>query len=291
MSTSSFDVIVCGSLHLDIMLYAPHLPRPDETVAGQRWGQQCGGKGGNQAVMAARAGARTAIIGRVGDDDFGARLKHNLAAAGVDARAVGVDPVAGSGMSAAIVQDDGDYGAVIVSGSNLLIDPAGLAANWRALGGAPVLVLQNEVPEPVNVAAAAAARAAGAVIILNGAPARCMSELLLCTIDILVVNRVEAAMLSGRDVSNLESAIAALKELAAPGRSIIITLGGAGVVVQGANETPFFVPPKVVEVTSSHGAGDCFIGSLAARIARGDPIQQAATYANEIAAGFVSRRD
>jgi ribokinase len=109
LSTSAaFDVIVCGSLHLDIMLYAPHLPRPDETVAGQRWDQQCGGKGGNQAVMAARAGAHTAIIGRVGDDDFGARLKRHLDLAGVDARAVSVDPVAGSGMSAAIVQDDGD---------------------------------------------------------------------------------------------------------------------------------------------------------------------------------------
>jgi ribokinase len=291
MSTFSFDVIVCGSLHLDIMLYAPHLPRPDETVAGRRWSQQCGGKGGNQAVMAARAGARTAMIGRVGDDDFGARLRRNLAAAGVDARAVGVDPAAGSGMSAAIVQDDGDYGAVIVSGANLLIDPAGLAANWSALGGAPVLVLQNEVPEPVNVAAAAAARAARATVILNAAPARTMSEALLGGVDILVVNRVEAAMLSGRDVSDRESAIVALKELAAPGRSIIVTLGGAGVVVQPAKGTPLFVPPKVVEVISTHGAGDCFIGALASRIAKGDPIEQAATFANQAAADFVSCRN
>jgi ribokinase len=290
MSSSSFDVIVCGSLHLDIMLYAPHLPRPDETVAGRRWGQQCGGKGGNQAVMAARAGARTAMIGRVGDDDFGARLRHHLDAAGVDGRAVGVDPAAGSGMSAAIVQDDGDYGAVIVSGANLLIDPAGLAAHWGVLGGAPVLILQNEVPEPVNVAAAAVARAAGAAVILNAAPARTMSEALLGAVDILVVNRVEAAMLSGRDVSDQESAIAALKELAAPVRSIIITLGGAGLVVQRADEVPFFVRPKVVEVTSTHGAGDCFIGALAARIAGGDPIEVAATFAKEAAAEFVSRR-
>lgn len=83
MSASGFDVIVCGSLHLDIMLNAPHLPRPDETVAGTRWRQQCGGKGGNQAVMAARAGARTAMIGRVGADDFGTRLRQNLTASGV----------------------------------------------------------------------------------------------------------------------------------------------------------------------------------------------------------------
>lgn len=288
--SASFDVIVCGSLHLDIMLYAPHLPRPDETVAGQRWGQQCGGKGGNQAVMAARAGARTAMIGRVGDDDFGARLKHNLAAAGVDARAVGVDPAAGSGMSAAIVQDDGDYGAVIVSGANLLIDAAGLADNWRALGGARVLVLQNEVPESVNIAAAMVARAAGASVILNAAPARAMSDALLSAIDVLVVNRVEAAILSGCEVFDRDSAFAALKALVAPGRSVIVTLGGAGVVTLPAGATPIFTPPKAVEVVSTHGAGDCFIGAFAARIAKGDRIDQAAAFANDVAADFVSRR-
>ena len=84
MSSPAFDVIVCGSLHLDIMVYSPRLPRPDETVVGTKWALQCGGKGGNQAVMAARAGARVAMIGRVGADDFGARLRGNLAEAGVN---------------------------------------------------------------------------------------------------------------------------------------------------------------------------------------------------------------
>ena len=126
MTAPAFDVIVCGSLHLDIMVYAPSLPRPDETVPGTRWDQQCGGKGGNQAVMSARAGARTSMIGRIGADDFGTRLIANLRAAGVDASAVLVDPTQGSGMSAAIVRDDGDYGAVIVSGANLHIPPDSL---------------------------------------------------------------------------------------------------------------------------------------------------------------------
>lgn len=287
--SASFDVIVCGSLHLDIMVYAPHLPRPDETVAGQRWNRQCGGKGGNQAVMAARAGARTAMIGRVGDDDFGAELRRHLEESAVDARAIGVDPAAGSGMSAAIVQDDGDYGAVIVSGANLRIDPASLAGAWGQLGGASVLVLQNEVPEAVNVAAAAAARAAGAVVILNAAPARAMSDALLGAVDILVVNRVEATMLSGRDVSDRDSAFAALQRLAAPGRSVIVTLGGAGVVTKPAGAEPVFAPPRIVDVVSTHGAGDCFIGALAARIAKGDSIEQAAAIANSVAAEFVSR--
>src|SRR5579864_2257282 len=179
MTLPAFDVIVCGSLHLDIMLYASALPRLDETVAGTRWEQTCGGKGGNQAVMAARAGARTAMIGRVGDDAFGRRLLQNLAEAGVDASEVHVDPEAGSGMSAAIIQDDGDYGAVIVSGANLHNSAESLDEQWKTLDGARVLVLQNEIPESVNLAAATAARASGASVVLNAAPARTMSKELL----------------------------------------------------------------------------------------------------------------
>src|SRR5271166_4730960 len=158
MSAPAFDVIVCGSLHLDIMLYAPSLPRPDETVQGTRWAQRCGGKGGNQAVMASRAGARVAMIGRIGADDFGAQLRENLKAAGVHASTVLVDPTEGSGMSAAVVRDDGDYGAVIVSGANLRIPPETFEAQWIELGGGRTLVLQNEAPEAVNVIAAKVAQ-------------------------------------------------------------------------------------------------------------------------------------
>jgi sugar/nucleoside kinase (ribokinase family) len=129
MLVPTFDVIVCGSLHLDILVYSPSLPRPDETVQGTHWDQQCGGKGGNQAVMSARAGARTCMIGRIGDDDFGTKLIQNLKAVGVNASAVLVDPTEGSGMSAAIVRNDGDYGAVIVSGANLRIPPDSLHGN------------------------------------------------------------------------------------------------------------------------------------------------------------------
>ena len=285
----AFDVIVCGSLHLDIMLYAPALPRADETVAGHRWERKCGGKGGNQAVMAARAGARTAMIGRVGADDFGAELRAHLDVAKVDHSAVKVDGETGSGMSAAIVQDDGDYGAVIVSGSNLRIDPRHAALAWEQLGGARVLLLQNEAPEAVNIAVAAAARASGAKVTLNAAPARAMSDELLGLVDILIVNRVEAAMLSGKQVSERDGAMAAASCLAAPGRSIIVTLGGGGLVVRPDGEPAFWIAPKPVEVVSTHGAGDCFVGALATRLARGDDLRSAAEFANAAAAAHVSR--
>jgi ribokinase len=287
----AFDVIVCGSLHLDIMVYTPTLPRPDETVAGSRWEQKCGGKGGNQAVMAARAGARTAMIGCVGNDSFGKRLRENLAAFGVDASRVGVDLDVGSGMSVALVQDDGDYGAVIVSGSNLRIAPEGLVAQWAALGGARVLMVQNEISEPANIAVSAAARSSGALVILNAAPARFLSKHLLDQVDILVVNRLEASMLTNETVSSREQAFAAARRLQSGRRTVVVTLGGDGLVFHPPEGEPSWIAPTTVRVVSTHGAGDCFIGTLAARIAAGVSVACAASVASVAAARLVGRLD
>lgn len=290
MSAPAFNVIVCGSLHLDIMVYAPSLPRPDETTVGTRWEMQCGGKGGNQAVMAARAGARVAMIGKVGSDDFGVRLRSNLADAAVDSRMVLVDEAIGSGMSTAIVRDDGDYGAVIVSGANLRIEPSVAGAAWRDLGGAKVLILQNEIPEPVNVSAAKVARADGAIVIMNAAPARSMSPALRECIDVLVVNRVEAEVLSGEIVRDDAGALAAIAKLGVEAKSVIVTLGGDGLIIKGADGEAAKIAAKRVKVVSSHGAGDCFVGALAAKLAQGASLIQAAEFANAEAARHVSGR-
>lgn len=284
-----FDVIVCGSLHLDIVVQAPALPRIDETAVGHGWKRVCGGKGGNQAVQAARAGARTAMIGRIGEDDFGATLRGNLVAAGVDVSGVEVDPVLGSGMSVAILQDDGDYGAVIVSGANTAIDPGGLAHVWGALGAAKVVVLQNEVPHAVNVAMARLARDGGARVMLNAAPARDLRDDLLPLVDVLVLNRVEASALSGMAVDDRASARAALPLLRREAGAVIITLSGEGLVVADAGGSVNDILPVPVRVTSTHGAGDCFAGALAARLAHGVALSDACRIANAKAAEFVSR--
>ncbi len=286
---STFDVIVCGSLHLDIVVNAPALPAIDETAVGSAWRQVCGGKGGNQAVQAQNNGARTAMIGRVGRDGFGDKLLENLKNAGVDAVAVEVDTKHGSGMSVAILQDNGEYGAVIVSGSNLAIDPAGVASTWSALGGAKVLVLQNEVPHAVNVAAAKVANQHGAIIVLNAAPARALDAQLLDYVDILVVNRVEAQDISGVAVTDKPSAIEALPLLGNAQRSVVITLGSNGLVVCPKASTPVSIEALPVKVTSTHGAGDCFVGALAARLAEGAPLIDACHFANQQAAAFVSK--
>jgi ribokinase len=285
----AFDVIVCGSLHLDIVVQAGALPRIDETAVGSSWKQICGGKGGNQAVQAARAGARTAMIGRVGEDAFGKTLLANLLNEGVDVSGVSVDASVGSGMSVAILQDNGDYGAVIVSGSNLCIDTNMLYAHWTALGGTKILVLQNEVPDAVNLAIAKTAHAAGAQVVINAAPARELSQGLLAQIDVLIVNRVEAEAMTGCTVTNRESARAALQKLASSSRSVIITLGGDGLVVATAKGDIVEIEPIPVRVTSTHGAGDCFVGALSAQLASGASLVDGCRLANRTAAAFVSR--
>lgn len=277
------DVAVVGSLHLDIMVAAPRLPGRDETLFGSSWHTKCGGKGGNQAVAAARCGARTAFGGQTGQDDFGERLRANLAAAGVDIAHVSTDPTQGSGMSVAISEAAGEYGAVVVSGANLTIDAAAIAQRWAPLWDTRLLLLQNEIPEAVSLAAAGAARAKGARIVLNAAPARQMSPAFLGLVDVLVVNRVEAAMLSGED--DMAKAIAALHS---PSRDVVLTRGGDGLMLMTRDGRRTDIPALKVQLISSHGAGDCFCGALAARLAAGDGIEAACRFATEAAGKFVS---
>jgi ribokinase len=276
------SVFVCGSLHLDVIVEAPGLPRLDETVVGAGVRYAFGGKGGNQAVAAARMGAATAMAGRVGGDAFGATLLAGLADADVDADAIQRDDGA-SGMSVAIIRDDGGYGAVIVSAANLRIDPDRITVPETAR----VVVLQNEVPEAVNLAVARKARGLGAAVILNAAPARAVSRDLLAATDLLVVNRVEAAdMLGIADIGpDLPGAAVALSALGP--RAVIVTLGGDGLVLleDGGLTT---MPALAVNVVSTHGAGDAFLGALAAELDRGETLADACRFGIAAAALHVS---
>jgi ribokinase len=279
-------VIVVGSLHYDIIVDAPDRPRKGETIAGRRWSPKFGGKGGNQAAAARRQGVPTTMVGAVGDDSFGAALLAGLDRAQVDRTNVAVLKGIGSGMSVAIFDDDGDYGAVIVSGANLAIAP-GQAGN-DLLSQGKVLVLQNEIPEVVNEAVARHARDLGLPTILNAAPARPFTSGLPDLVDILVVNAIEAEMMGGGHVSSLEAAASAAERLAARFKSVVVTAGGNGVAYFERSSPSVKLPGIKVVVESTHGAGDAFVGTLAARIAVGDPIDIALSIANREAAKLVS---
>lgn len=287
--SSSPRVTVFGSLHYDIAVFGPCRPRKGETVTGTSWHPKSGGKGGNQAVSAAKAGARAAMIGAVAEDEFGRFLLDNLARRGVDHRFVMRTASRSTGMSVAIFDEEGDYGAVIVSGSNLELGVAELDAAADLLADTAILVLQNEVPDAANVLAAERARAAGALVLLNAAPARPLSEALRACVDILVVNAVEAEMLSGTGVvETLDGALAAARLLKPQFPRVVVTAGGAGVAAIDEAGQEIAIEPVKVKVESTHGAGDEFIGVLAYALAKGAPLAEALASANEAAAALVA---
>lgn len=281
---AAVEVFVVGSLHLDVVVTAPRLPRRDETLTGSGVEFVCGGKGGNQAVAAALHGARTAMAGRVGDDLFAPRLLAHLDAAGVERAQLQVGEDSTSGMSVAIVDYAGDYGAVIVSGANLDLQTERVAVPE----GARVVVLQNEIAEAANIDAARKARAAGARVVLNAAPARELPAELLGLVDLLVVNRIEAAALTGLTVASREDAEAAASRLSTASRSAIVTLGADGVASCEQQGEACLHAPFQVDVVSAHGAGDVFVGALAGRLAAGTAPAAAIRYAQAAAALHVS---
>lgn len=277
-----------GSLHLDILVHAPDRPKKGETLPGSGWAYKAGGKGGNQAVAAAQFGADASMIGRVGDDDFGRRLLSHLRDAGVDASHVRTDPGAGSGMSVAIIDAEGDYGAVIVSGVNLRLGEDDLRGAEDVIQNARVLVLQNEIPGATNVAAAELAKRHQVCVILNAAPARPLEPALAANVDLLVVNAVEAEMICGVAVTSLREAIEAAALLSKQVANVVVTAGGLGLAVAERGDTPHAEGAHPVRLVDTHGAGDAFIGALAARWAGGVPVAEAVCFANAAAALFVS---
>ena len=287
---SQSTVLVVGSLHYDIMVKADHLPRKDETAVGNLWYPKFGGKGGNQAVAVARAGVPCRMFGAVGADDFGTFLRRALQAGGVDDAFVATLPDVGSGMSVAILDRAGDYAATIVSGANLRIDPAALEDEvlWQDAG---LLILQNEVPEALNIAAAWQARERGVRTLLNAAPARPLPPELVALVDVLVVNAVEAEMMGTDPVVSLDRAAVAAEQLVGQFQAVIVTAGSLGLAAASQGVAAFVLPAEKVKAVSSHGAGDAFIGTLCAALVQNATLRAACEAASHAAALHVSALD
>lgn len=263
---------------MDVLVDTPHLPRLDETVTGSGMRYAFGGKGGNQALAAARMGAKVDMAGMVGTDDFARDL---LAA--LDRGRVGRTQVLAvegpSGMSVALCLPDGAYGAVIASGANLRLRAERIAFPRDCAA----LLMQNEVPEPVNLALARRAGSARIKVILNAAPMRPMLLDLLRLTDLLVVNCGEAADLLGQGQDRMDAVAAAVALGKLGPRAVIVTLGADGLALwsgpSARREAGFAVAAR-----SSHGAGDAFVGALAAEWARGASLESAARFGQAAAA-------
>jgi ribokinase len=273
----SGSVAVVGSINLDLVVRVERHPAPGETVVGGDRSELPGGKGANQAVAAARLGAEVALVGRVGADEPGRRLRDGLAAEGVDVAHVREDPDAPSGMALIAVDPAGENTIVVSPGANARVDAGDVAAARELLAGAAVTLVQHEV-SPGAVAAAIAA--AGGTVVLNPAPARALGA---NPVDVLVPNRGELATLVGRDGDPEQLA----RALDGP-RAVVVTLGAQGaLVVEGARAERIAAPP--VTAVDTTGAGDAFCGALAQALADGAALVEAARWAVRAAAESVTR--
>ena len=274
------SLLVVGALHWDVVVDASRLPRLGETLRGRDVDYRIGGKGGNQAMAAARAGAQVAFAGRVGRDAPGNTMAAALAEAGVDTRLLQYGAGA-TGMSAAITVDGGDYGAVIVSGENHGFDMGALSIPH----GCRILLAQNEMAPGLLPHLSGLARAAGAEFWLNLAPAAPIAPDLA---DVLIVNRVEAEDLLGAAHEDPCQMAQALHDMH-PNTDCLVTLGGDGVAVKPRDGEAFHRPAIPVDVVSTHGAGDVFCGTLAAARLAGADWPQAIDTAQRAAADHVTR--
>ena len=273
-------VTVVGSLNMDLIARSPRIPRPGETIIGGDFHTAPGGNGANQAVAAARLGARVSMIGRVGRDAFAGPLLDNLSAAGVDHTFVIQDSEAATGVALIVVDDAGENSIVVASGANMRLSPADVDGAEAVIADADALLLQLESPLKTVIRAAEVARAHGVTVILNPAPARSLPAELLAMVDVLIPNESETSLLTGLPVSNqaeAETAATALRELGVG--TVILTLGERGALLAREEEAEQ-VPAFEVMPVDTTAAGDAFVGGFTVAMAGGQPLAEAVRWGN-----------
>jgi ribokinase len=258
------DICVIGSVMTDLVARAARLPQPGETLFGSSFRQGFGGKGANQAVMAARLGARVAMVAKLGRDPFGEAALRNLQTEGVDTTGVAFDDAEPSGVALISVSEASGQNAItIVPGANSTLSPSEVQRARAPIEGAKVLVAQLETPVAASLEAFRLARASGTVTLLNPAPAAELPAELLALTDVLVPNELEAADLAKRAGAAADTAGVAEDLLALGPKTVVITLGERGALLVRAGESAQYLGAEAVTAVDTTGAGDAFVGALA----------------------------
>ena len=263
------DVVVVGSLSMDFTARAERLPLVGETLIGSGFVSVPGGKGNNQALACALQGVATSMVGCIGTDQLGAAIVDVFTEHGLDASHLIRDPSMATGIAHITVDEEGRNAIVIVPRANSTMSAERVRERAALIRGARVVLTQLEIPVAATHAALEIGREAGAVTILNPAPAAEVEDELLRLADICVPNEIEAWGLTGRQVTDHASAEAAASALRDRGcREVVVTLGGRGALYVGPEGT-LDVPAFEVDVVDTVAAGDAFCGALAAALARG----------------------
>ncbi len=282
-------VCVVGSLNMDLVVKAQHLPRVGETVSGGTFATFPGGKGANQAVAAARLGAGVAMVGRVGADPFGRQLLDGLKGEGIDAAHVRVDPGAATGVAFIAVDGEGRNMIMVASGANTRVPAADVDQARDAIAGAGVVLLQLEIPLEAVLRAAAMARAAGAVVCLDPAPAVPLPDTLYACVDVINPNELEAQILTGVEIHSIadaERAAVALRERGP--RVAVVKMGDRGAFYLGPDGRGH-VPALPVKAIDTTAAGDAFAAALGVALGEGRTVADAVIFATRVAGIKVTR--
>jgi ribokinase len=284
------SIAVLGSCVIDLIVSVPRLPVLGETLIGSDASIHVGGKGVNQAIGVARSDAEATMIGRIGDDPFGESVLDALDAEGIDREHVVVDRDATTGLGLPLVEPSGANAIVFTPGANGRITPLNVAAAEPAIRRADMLLLQLELPTDSAVAAARAASEAGTRILLNAAPAVPVPSALVGSVDLLVVNEIEARQLAGEGApeGQLNGVIADLFEAWRP-EAVVVTLGEDGVLVRDSSGTRSFAAFAVASIDAV-GAGDAFCAGLAVEICRGARLDEAVAYGQAAGALATTKR-
>jgi len=274
------QIAVVGSINLDLVVRCATLPRPGETVMACDLAEMCGGKGANQAVAASRAGGKVALVGRVGDDHFGQRLREQLLHEQVDCQQVKASTGCASGAAMVSVEESGENAIVVVPGANGQMTAADVLTARETIASSDVLLVQLEVPLDAVVAAVQLAQQAGVRVILDPAPAREHLPAELWQVDLICPNETEAALLTGMPVQTEAEVSQAARALQARGaKAVVITLGERGAWLATGQESEW-IPAFSANVVDTTAAGDAFAGACAVHWAEHDCLADAVRFAS-----------
>jgi ribokinase len=273
-------VTIVGSLNMDLTIRSPRIPRPGETILGSGFHTAPGGKGANQAVAAARLGSQVAMVGRLGADSFGSKLRQELSSAGVDHKFIIRDEKVATGVAFIVVDDGGENSIVVAPGANMRLTPADVKAAENVISASSVLLLQLEVPIDTVIRATQIAQAHNVPVILNPAPAQKLPSQLLNLVNILIPNETETRQLTGLPVSTIDEIQAASVVLREKGpEHVIITLGSRGALLS-TDDTIEFIPTFKISPVDTTAAGDAFVSAFAVALAEGKALAEAVRYGN-----------
>ncbi|MCL4247520.1 MAG: ribokinase [Anaerolineae bacterium] len=267
-------ICMVGSCNIDLIARTPRLPGPGETIIGTKFQMGFGGKGANQAVMAARLGAKVSVVAKVGRDIFGENTLKNFQEQGIDTTYFLFDEERFSGVAPIWVDEgSGQNTIIIVPGANDGLSPADVRSAAPAIQQAQLVICQLEVPVETTLEAFRVAKEANVMTILNPAPAAPLPDELLALTDLCAPNEIEAEMLTGVKTDSVEGAEKAARALQARGpRTVILTLGERGALYVEGDAPAQFCAAEKVQAVDSTGAGDAFVGSLAYALAAGRPL-------------------